>query len=125
MSSTDRNDLDGKIVLVRSTRDLRNPPTALRGTLRLAPLEKGRNLVQVVLDFPEMFTAPAHQKVIVLDDATVERLVSSVRAGTFECTLDYDFTQETEGQTAVAPRARGGKVGPDDRQSQRSKADNE
>src|SRR5512147_3231244 len=108
MIGADLTPLDGKTVLVRSSRDRRNPQTALRGTLQVFATPTGEKAVQVLLDFPEMFTATAHRKRIVLDETTVESLFQSENVGTYECTLDYDFEDDTEGRSLVAPRATGG-----------------
>jgi hypothetical protein len=88
MTLLDLRALHQKIVLVKSACDRRNPPTAMRGTLEVHedPADRGP-LVQIVLQFPQMFTTRAHQRVITLDAAAIERLLAAERNGTFEITL--------------------------------------
>lgn len=89
MTTADRIHLHGQSVLVRSTQDHRNPPTALRGTIE-AQTTAGvaRARLRIVLEYPDMFTVPAHQGVIELDDAAAERLLASECDGVFEFTVD-------------------------------------
>ncbi|MDO8543926.1 MAG: hypothetical protein Q7S40_26075 [Opitutaceae bacterium] len=79
--------LSGKIVLVRSARDYRNPPSAMRGTLEVRDSDRGP-VVQIALEFPQMFTTRAHHRTITLDDMAVERLLESEHEGTFGLTID-------------------------------------
>ena len=68
MNAIDRlHELEGKVVLVCSARDHRNPPTGMRGTLHVHE-ENGRPVVQVELDFPQMFTTRAHHLTASLDE---------------------------------------------------------
>lgn len=85
--------LDGKIVLVRSARDHRNPPTAMRGTIEVRATAD-RPVVQIALEFPQMFTRRAQHRTIVLDDAAVEKLLESEHEGTFQITLDEPLDPE-------------------------------
>lgn len=89
MTATDRLHLHGASVLVRSTQDRRNPPTALRGTIDTRATD-GSELprVRIVLEYPDMFTIPAHQGIIELDDAQAERLLASEHEGVYEFTID-------------------------------------
>lgn len=89
MTATDRLHMHGASVLVRSTQDQRNPPTALRGTIDTQASD-GSELpgVRIVLEYPDMFTVPAHQGVIELDDEQAERLRASEREGVYEFTID-------------------------------------
>ena len=89
MTLPDLRALHQKIVLVKSASDRRDPPTALRGTLEVHedPADRGA-LVQIVLQFPQMFTTRVHQRVITLDAPAIERLLASERNGTFEITLE-------------------------------------
>jgi len=82
--------LDGKIVLVNSTQDRRDPPTALRGTIAVREPLSGqtRSRVELVWEFPEMFSRPAHQRIFTLDDEGIVRLLASERDGTYEFSLD-------------------------------------
>jgi hypothetical protein len=96
MTLTDLRLLHNKIVLVKSSRDRRNPPTALRGTLEVHddPAERGTPLVQIALDFPQMFRSRAHHHTITLDQSALERLLASERNGSFELTIDEDLDPE-------------------------------
>ena len=89
MTTADRIHLHGRSVLVRSTQDQRNPPTALRGTIDSKTTEGAERVnLRIVLEYPDMFTVPAHQGVIELDDAAAERLLAGEREGVFEFTID-------------------------------------
>lgn len=79
--------LHGKLVLVNSAQDRRNPPTGLRGTIQVRSHADGP-IVQIQLEFPQMFTTTAHVRTLVLDEAGLERLLESERNGTFEYTID-------------------------------------
>jgi hypothetical protein len=82
-----RNQLHGHSVLVRSRHDRHNPPTALRGTIDARPVE-GDAGVRIVLEYPDMFTSPAHQGIIELDDNAAERLARSEHEGVYEFEVD-------------------------------------
>jgi hypothetical protein len=89
MTADERRHLHGQSVLVRSSRDHRNPPTALRGTIEAQTTEgAGRERVRIVIEYPDMFTVPAHQGIIELNEPDAERLLASERDGLFEFTLD-------------------------------------
>lgn len=79
--------LHGKSVLVRSAQDRGVPRTAMRGTLEVHAGEQ-RPEVRISLDYPQMFTSPAHHRTLVLDDAAIERLLESEHEGTFDLTLE-------------------------------------
>ncbi len=79
--------LNGKSVLVRFSRDRHNPPAAMRGTLDIRSSADGP-VVQIALEFPQMFTARAHHQNIPLDDAAVAQLRESEVEGTFAITVD-------------------------------------
>jgi hypothetical protein len=79
--------LHGKLVLVYSSHDRRNPPAGLRGTIEVRP-HGPRPVVEIKLEFPQMFTTTAQIRTLVLDDAGLERLLESERNGTFEYTID-------------------------------------
>lgn len=96
MTLLDLRPLHHKIVLVKSSRDRRNPPTGLRGTIEVHedPRARGTPLVQITLGFPQMFTTRAHHRTLTLDAAAVERLVASERNGAYEITLDEPLDPE-------------------------------
>ena len=98
MTNADPSRLHGHSVLVRSMKDRRNPPTAVRGTIDARSSEGGsRSRVRLVLEFPDMFTVPAHQGVIELSDAEVERLLASERTGVFEFTINQELDANPPG----------------------------
>ena len=87
-SSTDLRELQGRVVLVTSALDAHNPPAGLRGTLDVQTLGAGQKpSVRVILDFPDMFTSPAHTRIIPLDDAALVQLLASERSGAYELVL--------------------------------------
>jgi hypothetical protein len=88
MNATDLRSLDGKIVLVRSARDRRNPPIAFRGTIEVRESPAGDPLVQIALEFPQMFTTRAHHRTVTLDEAAVAQLLASEHDGAYSVTLD-------------------------------------
>lgn len=88
-TAADLQRLDGKIVLVKSTRDRRNPPTAMRGTIEVRRAQADATpQVSLAVEFPQMFTTHAHHRTIPLDQAGVQRLLESECNGTFEFTID-------------------------------------
>jgi hypothetical protein len=91
ITKTDLHQLHGKIVLVKSTRDRRNPPTAMRGSIEVRETPDAPPVVSIAVDFPQMFTTPAHQRIIPLDDAALARLLASDYNGTFEFTIDDEL----------------------------------
>lgn len=96
MTLTDLRALHHKIVLVKSARDHRNPPTARRGTIEVHedPAAPGALTVRITLEFPQMFTTRAHHRTIPLDAKAIDRLLLSEREGTFELTLDEQLDPE-------------------------------
>lgn len=107
MSTPDRQSLEARSVLVRIAGDPHNPPVASRGTLHLEPDPSvpGKSRATLTVDFPDMFTAPAHQRVIELDEAALGRLLAGERDGTLEWTIEENLEAETRDKTVVAPRA--------------------
>ena len=91
MNATDVKSLHGKLVLVKSTRDIRTPPVALRGTLEVLEEAESGPMVSIAVDFPQMFTTPAHRRNIALSEDDVVRLVASERGGTFEFTINEEL----------------------------------
>jgi hypothetical protein len=84
----DVRELDGRVVLVRSARDTHNPPTALRGNIAVKEhIQEGTATVCVVLNLPDMFTSPAHSRVIPLDEQQLQQLLASERNGTYELVI--------------------------------------
>lgn len=84
--------LHGRIVLVKSTQDRRNPPSAMRGTIevrRHAPDDAPE--VSLAIEFPQMFRRRAHHRTIVLDHGDLQRLLESEYNGTFEFTIDDEL----------------------------------
>lgn len=90
LSAATREELDylnGKSVLVRSACDHHNPPTAVRGTIEVRENANGP-LVQVALEFPQMFSTRAHHRTLTLAEEDIERLLESESEGTFDLTID-------------------------------------
>lgn len=88
MPTTDLESLDGKIALVRSAQDHRNPETALRGTIEVRErADGGEPVVQIALEFPQMFTTRAHHRTVVLRRDEIARLLASGHDGVYEITL--------------------------------------
>lgn len=106
-ASVDQHDLTrlhGQSVLVRSTRDRRDPPTALRGTIEACAGSTGEPAVRIVLEFPDMNNRAAHDGIITLDAAGIERLLATERDSVFDYTLDrpLDPGPEPAGPQAVS-----------------------
>lgn len=90
--AADLDRLHGKIVLVKSTKDRRNPPTALRGTIEVRrPAPDSPPEVALAVDFPQMFLSRAHHRTFVLDHSELTRLLASEYNGTFEFTIDDEL----------------------------------
>jgi hypothetical protein len=90
-NAIDLKSLHGKQVLVRSTRDIRTPPVALRGTIEVLETPEGGPIVSIAVEFPQMFTAPAHRRNIALSEEDVAQLVATQRRGTFEFTINDEL----------------------------------
>ena len=84
-------ELNGRVVLVKSSRDRRNPATALRGSIEVREHPDAEPLVNIAVDFPQMFTRPAQRRTITLDEAALARLLASERNGAFEFTIDDEL----------------------------------
>ncbi len=91
-AAVDLRRLDGKTVLVRSSRDQRNPPSALRGTIEVRNHTPGTPAeVRLAIEFPQMFSARAHHRTIVLSHADILRLLASEYNQTYEFTIDDEL----------------------------------
>ena len=88
---TDLRRLHGKIVLVRSTRDHHNPPTAMRGWIEVHETADAAPEVSISIEFPQMFTTRAHHRTIPLDRPALDRLLASEFNGAFEFTIDDEL----------------------------------
>lgn len=88
---TDLERLNGKIVLVKSTQDRRNPSAAMRGTIELRRNPNAPPDVSLTIEFPQMYNSLAHHRTILLDHADVTRLLASEYNGTFEFTIDDEL----------------------------------
>lgn len=74
--------LHGQSVLVRSSRDRRNPPIAVRGTLEVHQTSDASHPeVKLIINFPEMFNAPAHQRTLKLTEAELVSLKAAPVGG--------------------------------------------
>lgn len=87
MNATDIGYLTGKVVLVCSAQDHRNPPTGRRGTIFVHQQSDGTSAVDIEVDFPEMFTMRAHRRRIRLTDDQVAELLASEHYGAYTVTL--------------------------------------
>ena len=83
--------LQGRVVLVKSSRDLRNPPTAMRGWFEVHENNDATPDLSVAVEFPQMFKIPAHRRTFRLDRAGLERVLASERHGAFEYTVDEEL----------------------------------
>jgi len=83
--------LNGKVVLVKSSRDHRTPPTAMRGWIEVREKSDATPVVAVVVEFPQMFTSAAHHRTFPLDDDAIGRLLASESNGTFQFTIDDEL----------------------------------
>ncbi len=90
-NGTDLKALQGRVVLVKSTRDIRNPPVALRGMLEVHEEPSGASTVSIEVDFPQMFSVPAHRRSLVLSEEDLARLIASERRGAFEFTIQEEL----------------------------------
>jgi hypothetical protein len=90
-TATDLRTLNGRIVLVKSTRDHRNPPTGMRGWIEVHETPGAPPEVRIAVEFPQMFSVPAHHRTIRLDEAALARLLASEYNGTFEFTIDEEL----------------------------------
>lgn len=96
MITTELKQLEGKTVMVRSTADQHNPPVGKNGTIHILDTgENGPARLEVVLEFPDMFSGPAHRRVIVLEGSAIEELLSTERAGVYELEVDTPIDQTT------------------------------
>jgi hypothetical protein len=94
--AADLHGLSRAIVLVKSSRDRRNPPTALRGTIQVYESNDGAAAtVKVELDYPQMFESPAHHRLITLNAAQVDELISSEHDGVYQVTVDDDLNPKS------------------------------
>jgi len=83
--------LDGRVVLVKSARDHRNPPAGIRGWLEVREIAGSAPAVSIAVEFPQMFSRPAHRRTIPLDVAALERLLATERNGAYEFTVDDEL----------------------------------
>lgn len=84
--------LHGRVVLVKSSRDQRNPPTAMRGSIEVTEAATAPPRVSIALEFPQMFASKAHHRSIPLDDSALARLLASENEGALAITIDDDLT---------------------------------
>ena len=87
----DLHRLAGRTVLVKSTRDRRNPPTAMRGSLEVHENPGASPDIRLAIDFPQMFTASAHRRTIQLEPMQLTRLLETEYNGAFEFTIDDEL----------------------------------
>jgi len=96
MTTSDLTHLQGQSVLVKSTVEQGDPRIALRGTIDAKVDDRGFPVVKIMLEFPDMNNRAAHQGVIELDTAGIERLLASERNGAFEYTISRPLDPDAE-----------------------------
>ena len=84
-------DLDGRVVLVKTSRDLRNPPAGIRGWIEVHEKPGETPQLSVVVEFPQMFSTRAHHRAIRLNESTLAQLLASEHNGVFEFTIDDEL----------------------------------
>ncbi|HEY9153943.1 MAG TPA: hypothetical protein VIM69_02360 [Opitutaceae bacterium] len=98
MTTLDRKTLsalDGKTILVTSALDRRNPPTGVRGTLRVVDQpESSAAKVEVELTYPDMFLREAHDRILVLTNDEIEQLLTREYRGAYELTVPYSLRED-------------------------------
>lgn len=102
MHPSDLNRLNGRSVLVKSTADRRDPPTALRGTIAARPDRDGRADVKIVLEYPDMNNTAARRGIIPVNEADAERLLAQGRDGVCEYTINRPLEPGPEPDTPQA-----------------------
>jgi hypothetical protein len=88
LTETDLRRIDGKIVLVKSSHDHRNPQAAMRGTIVVHESSGREPEVNIEFDIPQMFKKTAHHRTLRLDQTGVTRLLESEYNGVFDYTTD-------------------------------------
>ena len=90
LTSIDLRSLERQTVLVRSAADGHNPPVGRRGWIHVVDTgESGREpKVELIVEYPDMFNEPAHERIFVLRDDELATLLASERNGAYEFTLD-------------------------------------
>lgn len=87
----DIRNLNGRVILVKSASDRRNPPAGIRGWIEVHELPGVAPEVRIAVEFPQMFSTAAHHRTFVLNQEAIERLLASANMGTFEFTIDDDL----------------------------------
>lgn len=83
--------LHGSLVLVKSRHDRHNPPTGMRGTIEVHESPGSEPQVNVVIDFPQMFTTRARRRTLALNQVQISELLRSETNGAFEFTIDDEL----------------------------------
>lgn len=91
LAQPDLRGLHGKIVLVKSSRDHRNPPTAIRGTIVVRENPGAAPDVSIEFDVPQMFRQTAHHRTLHLDHAAAVRLAESEYHGVCDYTTNSEL----------------------------------
>lgn len=88
--------LDGKTILVTSALDHHNPPTGIRGTLRVVDdaASPSATKVEVELTYPDMFLRGAHDRVLVLTNDEIEQLLTREFRGAYELAVPYSLRED-------------------------------
>ena len=64
----------------------------MRGWVEVVDSGRARPEVRIAVEFPQMFTAPAHHRTFVLDEEQLAQLLANERNGTFEFTIDDELS---------------------------------
>ncbi len=91
IQDSDLTHLNGQSVLVESSVDRRDPPTALRGTIEARREPEGKPVVKIVLEYPDMNNSAARRGIIPIEGPDVTRLLAGERDGVFYFTIDRPF----------------------------------
>lgn len=91
MDPDDLTRLHGQSVLVKSSLDRHDPPTALRGTIEARPDEGGQPVVRIILDYPDMCNTAARRRVITLDVGGIQRLMADEHDGVYKYTVNHSL----------------------------------
>jgi hypothetical protein len=96
--------LEGQSVLVRSSLDTHNPPVGARGWIHVSDTNTPEPRVELVIEYPDMFNEPAHERIIELSRAQLDQLLASERTGAFEFTLDDALDHSSLNPMRVDPK---------------------
>ncbi len=91
INAKDLKSLHRKPVLVISSRDIRHPPVPMKGTIEVREVGRGATLVNLLVEFAQLFRTPAHRRTIALDGSGIARLLESEQNGIFQFIIDEEL----------------------------------